>query len=124
LPNLLLVSEIHSILSGFGRGDIVTFDKRMEDKYEIPEMNGTVQELLRIISETLPSHKHNSDAIKSIAKIDLHIYLLEKKILEQLVILNSRSSKVNSVLVDKVVPQLITFSILGLLWILFQNFKP
>lgn len=102
----------------------MTFDKRMEDKYEIPEMNGTVQELLRIISETLPSHKHNSDAIKSIAKIDLHIYLLEKKILEQLVILNSRSSKVNSVLVDKVVPQLITFSILGLLWILFQNFKP
>ena len=97
------------------------FNKRMEDNFEIPEMNGTIQDLVLIMSGPLTSHKQNSDAIRGIAKVLLHTYLLEKKILEQLVAINGKEKVVKNIFVDKVLPQFITFVIMGLLYLLFQK---
>jgi len=92
----------------------------MEDKHDIPDMNGTINDLLVIISGPLRTQKQNAEAIRNIAKVILHTYMLEKKILEEL----QTGSTAKRIFLDKVVPQLATFAILGLLWILFQNVKP
>lgn len=104
------------------------FVKRMEDKFDIPEMNGTIKDLLLIISGPLSTHKQNADAIRNISKVLLHTYMLEKKILEQLIAMEEKTKSKEyawkSILFDKVLPQLVTFAVLGILTLLFKGDLP
>jgi hypothetical protein len=100
------------------------FDKRMEDKLDIPEMNGTLRKIVELLGAPLDNHEQNSEAIRENTKLNLHIYLLEKRILEQLTIMNKWDERIKGIFVDKVLPQFITFAIMGLLYLLFQNYHP
>ena len=98
-------------------------NRRMADQYDIPDMNGTIKELISILSTPLTNHTQNAKAIRNMAMLMMHMYTMEKSLLEEFNRFLSSRNRWSSLFMERVLPQLITVAILALLYLIFGDKK-
>ena len=106
-------------------------NKRMGDNAEIPEMNGTIAKLVELVSSQMDTPETQTIALRETVKLQLHIYLLQKQTFNALDKLQGTVDKLLSErkttfdkIVDKIIMPILSFTTMGLLWLVFSQFKP
>ena len=105
-------------------------NKRMGDNINIPQMNGTILKLVELISSPMDTPEKQAAALRETAKLQLHIYLLQTQTFEAL---DKLQKTVNTLLLDKktttdkwvdrIAMPILLFVIMGLLWLVFSQYK-
>ena len=99
-------------------------DRRMSDKEDIPELNGTIRTLVEMLSQSIETPQQQQEIIKQMIRLQLHTYLLQKQIHESLdEILDERKMIIEKI-VDKFVTPFMYMLFIALVWLVFTNFKP
>lgn len=96
----------------------------MSDKDGIPEMNGTIKTLVELIATPLETPEQQAQAIRDSIKLQLHTYMMQKQLLESVMVLVEERKKIISRLIDKGLVPFLYFVALAVLWIVFTTFKP
>ena len=80
-------------------------NKRMSDKDEVPELNGTIKKLVDLAAAPLETPEQHEMAIRELIKLNLHTYLMIKKTLgtlqDALALLITERRSIIDKLVDK-----------------------
>jgi hypothetical protein len=100
------------------------YNKRMSDKVDIPEMNGTIKSLVELIASPLETPAQQAQAIRESVKLQLHSYMMQKQLLEAMNALLAERKGIIERIVDKGLVPLIVFVAMSILWIVFNTFKP
>lgn len=66
------------------------YNRRMSDKDNIPEMNGTIKTLVALIGAPMGTPELQEQAVRESIKVQLHTYILQQQVLEKLVSLENR----------------------------------
>jgi hypothetical protein len=100
------------------------FTKRMGDKDGIPEMNGTIKTLVELIATPLETPEQRAQALRDSVKLQLHTYMMQKQLLEQLTELIEERRGIISRLIDKGLVPFLYFIAMAIMWIVFNSFRP
>src|SRR5512133_973915 len=104
--------------------DAKGFNQRMGDKYGIPEMNGTIKTLVELMSAPLDTEEQRAQALRDSIKLQLHTYMLQKQMLEELTALTQERKNIISKLIDRGLVPFMYFVVMAVLWVIFNSFKP
>ena len=95
---------------------------------EVPEMNGTLVELIALSRSPLRTVADTSRAVQKMAGLLVHIYQMQKNTNAQLATISKQfethaktESKILQWFLDKVLPQIVTLIILGILYMVFDR---
>jgi predicted transcriptional regulator YheO len=100
------------------------YTKRMGDKENIPEMNGTIKTLVSLIATPLETQEQQAQAIRDSIKLQLHTYMMQKQMLESLTALVDERKNIIARLIDKGLVPFLYFIAMAIMWIVFNTFKP
>lgn len=94
--------------------------RRIGDNLEVPPMNGTLKSIVDLIGTPLDTPEKQAQAIREIATINLHTYLMQKEMRDLLnAILQERKSIIDKI-VDKGLVPLLFMMLIAILGLLFK----
>jgi len=96
----------------------------MSDQYGIPEMNGTIKTLVALMASPLDTAEQQAQAIRSSIQLQLHTYMLQMQLLENINMLMEERKGIITRVIDKGVVPFLYFIAMAILWIVFNTFKP
>ena len=100
------------------------YTKRMGDKDNIPEMNGTIKTLVELIATPLETPEQQAQAIRDSIKLQLHTYMMQKQLLESVSALLEERKGIIARVIDKGLVPFLYFIAMAILWIVFNTFRP
>jgi hypothetical protein len=96
-------------------------NKRMGDKDNIPEMNGTIKTLVELIAAPMKTPEQQETALRESIKVQLHTYILQKQLLEAMNELLAERKSILSKLVDKALVPFLYFIGASVLWLVANH---
>lgn len=66
------------------------YNRRMGDRENIPEMNGTIKALVGLIGASMGTPELQEQALRESIKVQLHTYILQQQVLEEVSSLKSK----------------------------------
>lgn len=99
-------------------------NRRMSDKENIPEMNGTIKRLVELIATPMETPEQQAQAIRESVKLQLHTYMMQKQLLEAMAALLEERKGIISRIIDKGLVPFLYFVAMAILWVVFNTFTP
>ena len=96
----------------------------MSDKEGIPEMNGTIKALISLISTPLDTPDQQAQALRDSIKLQLHTYILQKKLLEAVDELLEERKSIISKFIDKALIPFLIFVFGSLFYLIVTHPLP
>lgn len=104
--------------------ETMRLDKRMSDRENIPELNGTIKLLVEMLAGKIDTPEKQENAIKELVILQLNSWMLQKQVYENLsALLEERKSTLNRIIDKFMTPFFYTIGVM-ILWLVFSNFKP
>lgn len=100
------------------------YNKRMSDKENIPEMNGTIKTLVELIATPMDTPAQQAQAIRESIKVQLHTYILQQQVLEAMNELLAERKGIISRLIDKALVPFLYFVGAAILWLVATHLTP
>lgn len=98
--------------------EIKGYNKRMSDKDNIPEMNGTIKTLVELIAAPMETPEQQEKALRESIKVQLHTYILQKQLLEVMNEILEERKGIISRLIDKALVPFLYFVGATILWLI------
>lgn len=100
------------------------YNRRITDKENIPPLNGTIATLVELISSLLDTPEAQALALRESLKLQLHTYMIQKKLLDEVDKLLEERKSIIERIIDKGLVPFLYFIAMAILWIVFSTFRP